>query len=113
MRPPSNPAHSSAVQGPTGTFGVGSSIQRLGDAEKRRLDLLYARALVAEGTDAEGKPHDLYDRQKHPQMWAFLKALNADYEPPSREVLGNMVMREFFGSNSGSPAVGGSSPALT
>ncbi|KAI9720518.1 MAG: hypothetical protein M1828_005689 [Chrysothrix sp. TS-e1954] len=63
----------------------------LNPQEKRRIDILYARAIVA-----EGGTFDLFDRVGHPHMYAFLKALSPEYEPPTRAELGGLVVEEFF-----------------
>ncbi|KAB8342829.1 hypothetical protein FH972_022427 [Carpinus fangiana] len=80
----------------------GIQVQGLGDAERRRLNILYARALVATGL----KDVNYYDKTEFPQMYAFLKALNPGYEPPPKEELGALVVREFFGGMAREDTVG-------
>lgn len=80
----------------------GFQVQGLGEAERRRLNILYARALVAIGI----RDNDFYDPSRHPQMCAFLKALNPGYEPPPKEELGALVVREFFGGMGGGDGTG-------
>lgn len=64
---------------------------RLAGAEKRRLDVLYARAIVA-----EGQGFNLFDQKNHPHMHTFLKSLNPAYEPPDRKTIQSLLMDEFF-----------------